>query len=173
MALEISPVDQVWFRPSSGKKIDDFRAEVLRAMEGTDHAEIEIGTDAQYSHPFLAYVTVIAVHRFVGGQGKGVIGLATKYKEARPPSLRQKLWEETMRSLMVAMDLEQHVPDRKIIVHVDASMNPAFKSSKYCKELVGMVVGQGFEAKIKPDAWLASHGADHIVKNKHLKARGY
>jgi len=34
------------------------------------------------------------------------------------------------------------------------------------EELVGLVVGQGFNAVVKPEAWAASHAADHAVKHK-------
>jgi hypothetical protein len=37
-------------------------------------------------------------------------------------------------------------------------------SSKYVQELVGLVVGQGFAVRIKPDAWCAAHAADHVVR---------
>jgi predicted RNase H-related nuclease YkuK (DUF458 family) len=29
---------------------------------------------------------------------------------------------------------------------------------------VGLVVGQGFKALIKPESWAASHAADHVVR---------
>ena len=38
------------------------------------------------------------------------------------------------------------------------------RSSAYVQELVGLVVGQGFKALIKPDSWAASHAADHVVR---------
>jgi Ribonuclease H-like len=38
------------------------------------------------------------------------------------------------------------------------------KSSAYVQELVGLVVGQGFKALIKPEAWAATHAADHVVR---------
>jgi predicted RNase H-related nuclease YkuK (DUF458 family) len=41
-----------------------------------------------------------------------------------------------------------------------------FKSSAYVQELVGLVVGQGFKALIKPESWAASHAADHVVRAK-------
>ena len=34
----------------------------------------------------------------------------------------------------------------------------------YVQELVGLVVGQGFKALIKPESWAASHAADHVVR---------
>jgi predicted RNase H-related nuclease YkuK (DUF458 family) len=40
----------------------------------------------------------------------------------------------------------------------------AHKSSAYVQELVGLVVGQGFKALIKPQSWAASHAADHVVR---------
>jgi predicted RNase H-related nuclease YkuK (DUF458 family) len=51
-------------------------------------------------------------------------------------------------------------------VHVDANPNTKFKSSAYVKEMVSMVVSQGFEVKLKPEAWAAMHVADHVVKHR-------
>jgi hypothetical protein len=51
-----------------------------------------------------------------------------------------------------------------LTVHIDANPVVAHKSSAYVQELVGLVVGQGFKALIKPESWAASHAADHVVR---------
>jgi predicted RNase H-related nuclease YkuK (DUF458 family) len=51
-----------------------------------------------------------------------------------------------------------------LTVHIDANPVVAHKSSLYVQELVGLVVGQGFKALIKPESWAASHAADHVVR---------
>jgi predicted RNase H-related nuclease YkuK (DUF458 family) len=52
----------------------------------------------------------------------------------------------------------------ELTVHIDANPVVKHRSSAYVQELVGLVVGQGFRALIKPEAWAASHCADHIVR---------
>ena len=46
----------------------------------------------------------------------------------------------------------------------------AHKSSAYVQELVGLVVGQGFKALIKPESWAATHAADHVVRSARRRA---
>jgi predicted RNase H-related nuclease YkuK (DUF458 family) len=52
----------------------------------------------------------------------------------------------------------------ELAVHIDANPVLKHKSSAYVQELVGLVVGQGFKALIKPHSWAASHAADHVVR---------
>ncbi len=49
-------------------------------------------------------------------------------------------------------------------VHIDANPLPRHRSSAHVQELVGLVVGQGFKALIKPESWCATHAADHVVR---------
>ena len=44
-----------------------------------------------------------------------------------------------------------------LTVHIDANPVVAHKSRQCVQELVGLVVGQGFKALIKPESWAASH----------------
>jgi predicted RNase H-related nuclease YkuK (DUF458 family) len=90
--------------------------------------------------------------------------------------IREKLWQETWLSLEAALGLvtENKVKASQIMVHIDA--NPAknnrgefaFESGHHANTLASMVMGNGFKYVLKPDAWAASHGADHLVKNRHL-----
>src|SRR5262249_45297128 len=54
----------------------------------------------------------------------------------------------------------------ELTVHIDANPVVTYKSSAYVQELVGLVVGQGFKALIKPESWAASHAADHVVRSR-------
>ena len=70
-------------------------------------------------------------------------------------------------SVQLALEINPLIEEEsKLEVHVDANPNTKFRSSKYVKELTSMVVSQGFEAVMKPDAWAAMHVADHLVKYK-------
>jgi predicted RNase H-related nuclease YkuK (DUF458 family) len=61
----------------------------------------------------------------------------------------------------------------ELAVHIDANPVVRYRSSAYVQELVGLVVGQGFRAIIKPEAWAASHCADHVVRTQgKLAAKG-
>lgn len=58
-----------------------------------------------------------------------------------------------------------------LTVHIDANPVVAHKSSQYVQELVGLVLGQGFKALIKPESWAASHAADHVVRSQEKLRR--
>ena len=87
----------------------------------------------------------------------------------------EKLSTETWFSLELAIEMNECfdlAPERKQIwVHVDANPDERFDSSNYVKQLAGMVAGNGFPVLVKPNAWCASHVADHAVKNKHTRAQ--
>ena len=84
---------------------------------------------------------------------------------AKIDSLRQRLLLEAMRSLEVAWYLDGVIADKNIIeVHLDVNPNIKWRSSQYKEELVGLIVGQGFTAVIKPNAFGASKVADKKCK---------
>ena len=136
-----------------------------------DNLIVHIGTDAQaVANDKADFVTVVCVHAM--DESRAVTSRVLYWKDRKVPfhSLWEKLYGETWRSLQVAMKLEKHFGSdfgQKILVHVDANPDPVYKSSNYVKQLAGMVVGYGFKHILKPDAWAASHAADHIVKRKN------
>ncbi len=144
--------------------IDDLLAEVLRlASEGA--LTIHIGTDSQIRGPGTDFVTAVCVHT----PGKGGRVFTSRLREEKRLTLADKLIQEAEQSLCIARSLEEHtaVP---VIVHLDVNSNPRFGSSKYVKMLAGMVRGNGFEVKLKPDAWCATNVADHVVKRHRPSA---
>lgn len=123
-----------------------------------------IGTDSQIKrsggHEEIDYVTAIIVHR----KGKGARYFWRKEKKDRAPLLREKIYTETQMSLDTAQELVPMV--RKLIspgkydfeIHID--VGPLGKTREMIREVVGMVNGNGFVAKTKPESWGASSVAD-------------
>lgn len=110
----------------------------------------------------LTVVTAILIHR------KGFGG---KYFWRRQyikniHSLREKIYSETMTSLTFATifvplfkkHLNGHAPNYNLEIHVDVGEHG--DTREMIKEVVGMVTGNGFIAKTKPDAYAASYVAD-------------
>jgi predicted RNase H-related nuclease YkuK (DUF458 family) len=124
---------------------------------------VHIGTDAQKHGKFLDYVTAVVVL----DPGKGGRVFITKTREKNIDSLQHKLFTEVGLSLEIAQALCEHINGDQIQVHVDANTNLKWNSGKYHQQLAGMVVGSGFKAVLKPDAWCASHVADHAVNGKN------
>ena len=123
-----------------------------------------IGTDSQ-AHSNngkgeINYVTAIIIHR----QGRGARYFWRKTKKTKAPVLREKIYTETLMSLEVAQDMVPQL--RKAVtpakydleIHIDVgSLGP---TRDMIKEVVGMVNGNGYVAKTKPESWGASSVAD-------------
>jgi uncharacterized protein len=137
--------------------------EVLSTAVGEDEREVHIGTDSQQAGKFTEYVTVIAVLK----RGQGGRAFYTRERVDRVKHLRERLLKEVWMSVMTALEINSYVPDKdQLTVHVDANPNVRFESSRYVKELTALVVSQGFKHVLKPDSWVATHLADHVIKAK-------
>ena len=139
-------------------------AEVLTLIEQGAQA-IYIGTDSQICGAGTDFVVAVCVH--IPGNGGRVF--TSLQREEKRLSLADKLIQEAEHSLCVARLVEQHT-NVPVVVHLDVNSNPRYRSSKYVKMLAGMVRGNGFEVKLKPEAWCATNVADHVVKRHRPKA---
>jgi hypothetical protein len=119
--------------------------------------EFFIGTDSQVYSKRTVYTTVLIAYE----RGRGGLILVHSDKTETPPSLRQRLLMEAMRSLEAAFFVNQRVPSQSsIAVHLDVNSNLKWKSGQYKDELVGMIAAQGFNCTCKPNSWAASSAAD-------------
>ena len=118
-----------------------------------------IGSDSQNYKKSRQCVFTTVVIAYTRGRG-GRVALH-KNKIGYMDNLRQRLLMEAMRSLEVAWYMDKLIPRESIIgIHLDVNQNLKFKSGKYKDELIGLIVGQGFKALVKPDSWAASTVAD-------------
>ena len=125
--------------------------------------EVFIGSDSQAHRKLKRVVYVTCIVLYCKGKG-GRVFMARENKRYAN-SLRERLMNETWRSLEVAFVLSELLPDNvELVIHVDVNKNKKYKSSKHYQELVGMVTGQGFECRIKPHAWAAQAVADKFSK---------
>jgi hypothetical protein len=118
-----------------------------------------IGTDSQnYSKKnTCVFTTVLIAYKMHRG---GTI-ITHKTRASYMDALRQRLLMEAMLSLEVGWYLDQKIDKDNIMgIHLDVNRNLRYKSGQYKDELVGMVMAQGFNALVKPDAWAASSVAD-------------
>lgn len=133
----------------------------MQEMPGIPYRLI-IGTDSQLRED-ACFVTAIVIHRV----GKGGRYYYTKENERMGRSLKQRIFIEAAKSLGVASRLAEKLAengygDLNVEIHLDIGQNGETKD--LIREIVGMVTGTGFEAKIKPDAYGATKVAD-----KHSK----
>lgn len=121
-----------------------------------------VGSDSQ-SREDVCFVTAVVIHRL----GKGGRYFYTRTRVKIMPSIRQRVFHEAHLSLELASRLAQEMSrnghsDLNVEIHLDVGHNGETRSM--IRELVQEIVGSGFLAKIKPDAYGASGVAD-----KHSK----
>lgn len=129
------------------------------------HYRLVIGSDSQERRingkKVANYITAVVVHR-VGRGGRYYWKNGTQEKVH---SLRQKIYKETQLSLETA---EKVVPlirkslngskNWELEIHID--VGEVGDTRDMIKEVVGMVVGSGYKARTKPDAYAACSVAD-------------
>ena len=155
-----SMLSRTW-KTGEDKRVKDMYSALAEAVSG--QRTVYIGTDSQQNATRTEFVTVIVIHT----PTKGGRVFYTRESVPRIKSRRERLLKEVWLSVMTALEVNPMLAeDSTLEVHVDANPNTKFESSKYVKEMVSLVVSQGFDYKIKPDAWAAMHVADHVVKYK-------
>lgn len=123
-----------------------------------------IGTDSQTKHvngqAEIDFVTAVVVHR----QGRGARYFWRKDKVHMKPILRDKIYRETLMSLDCAQtlvpELRRAISPAKYDFEIHIDVGPIGPTRDMIKEVVGMVTGNGFVAKTKPESWGASSVAD-------------
>ena len=130
-------------------------ARLYRLVIGTDSQTRRINGKSE-----IDYVTAIVVHR----QGRGGRYFWKKEKVFQKPILRDKIYTETVMSLGIAQDivplLRKEISAAKYDLEIHIDVGPLGPTRDMIKEVVGMVNGNGFTAKTKPESWGASSVAD-------------
>lgn len=121
-----------------------------------------VGSDSQVRDQ-VCFVTAIVIHRL----GKGGRYFFTRDYVSKMPSLKQRIFYEAHLSLDVASKIAAEISkngfsDLNVEIHLDVGKRG--KTRALIRDLVLEIVGNGFAAKIKPDAFGASQVAD-----KHSK----
>jgi len=126
-----------------------------------------IGTDSgngDYLTKKSDFVTAIVIHKI----GKGGRYFWQKNKKGKISTLRNRIYQEATLSLDLAQELlkklRNHAGNKwssyDLEIHVD--IGKGGPTREMIKEIVGMIEGNGFAAKIKPQAYGASS-----VAHKH------
>ena len=151
--------------------ISEIILKIKEFLEEMPYAEysLVIGTDSheKKSHNLkigssINLVTAILIHR----KGFGGKYFWRRQEQKNIHSLREKIYAETITSLTFASyfvplfkkTLNGSAPNYNLEIHVDVGEHGDTRNM--IKEVVGMVTGNGFVAKTKPDAYAASYVAD-------------
>ncbi len=122
-----------------------------------------VGSDSQAHEREIAFVSAVVVHRV----GKGARYFYQRRTHRPMASLRQKIFYEASLSLSLAGRLAERLSGSgyahlNVEIHLDVGQNGDTRG--LIREIVGMVTGSGFDAKIKPHSYGASMVADKYTK---------
>lgn len=127
-----------------------------RLVIGTDSKERRLNGSRE-----VEFVTAIIIHR----EGKGGRFFWTKSPTKLVHSLREKIYGETLTSLDYAQKLipilqaeMAGLAPYELEIHID--VGEVGSTRVMIKEVVGMVIGNGFVVKTKPESYGASVVAD-------------
>ena len=141
-------------------RIPDIR-EFVRTTVAAGKRDVHIGTDSLQAGRATRFVTVLVL--LLPGKGGRVAYRRVVVPRIR--SLRERLLREVYHSVALGLEINDMLPEAsELTLHVDANPVIKHRSSRYIHELVGMVVGQGFKALVKPESWAATHTADRIAR---------
>ena len=126
-----------------------------------------VGTDSEGKED-PNFMTAIIIHK----QGKGGRFFYKKIKTGKKYTLRTRIYEETMTSLTLAMKLRKTLeknlreiqPQNYKSLEIHTDIGQVGETREMIKEIVGLVRGNGFEVKIKPEAFGATSVADRCLK---------
>jgi len=139
-------------------RIIDFLA---RDAAGT--YQIVVGTDSQpHNGSGVDFVTAIVVHQ----TGHGGIYFWKRVVNKKTYALRQRMYEEATMSLMMAEEVvallhKDGITKYDVEIHVDiGKFGP---TREMISEIIGMIRGNGFSVKMKPESYAASKVADRYT----------
>ena len=134
---------------------------INKVKDSKNPFELNIGTDSQ-NHRKTKIVKVISLHEKGCG---GIFFYKVEYVK-RIQDLRSKIYKETQLSLDLAKELTLALFDNDldphVTIHVDIGRRG--KTNMVINEIVGWITAEGFNCKIKPEAYTASTIADKISK---------
>lgn len=156
--------DEIFHRSDGGElKLKEVIEETIGYIKGDPSAryKVIIGTDSE-SHNVVDFVSAVVVLRI----GKGGRYFWRRVRDDKKYVLRDRIYQEVLLSLKLAEEAIQLLRAKEFLeydfeVHVDIGVNGETKMM--LAEVVGMVRGSGFEAKIKPESFGASCVADRHV----------
>ena len=157
----------IFHSPTKGKMtLDGVFTEIISYVGGQPQEDYKliIGTDS-HSHldAEVIFVTAIIIHRV----GKGGRYFYHREKHYFVQSLRQRIFYETSLSLDVAgrfTDLLSAENQDHLNVEIHLDVGEAGETKELIREVVGMVIGSGFDARIKPESYGATKVADRYTK---------
>ncbi len=158
-----------FFNPTKGNlKIEAVVEEIIGYMAEKPESfyDIIVGCDSSSGEEPNFPIALVVLR--VGEGGRFFLKKVT-YKGREFYNWKQRILEEVLLSCQLALVLKEkivaRVPQKKFFyqfryIHADVGENG--KTKDMVKEIVGLIKGNGFEPKIKPESFVASTVADRF-----------
>lgn len=156
-------MDEQFYSPTYGiLPINEVREKIMSFMASQKDCpyRIVIGSDSQPKSGGVDFVSALVVHRV----GFGAIYFWQRIVKKRKYVLRDRIYEEAALSLLLAdkflaaCQKDDGISRYDLEIHVD--IGNGGETRNLINEVVGMIRGNGFTVKIKPDSYAASKVAD-------------
>ncbi len=156
---------EYFISPSKGRiSFDNIIYDLVDYMEASpkDKYMLVVGSDSKLYRKEAVFVSVIFIHRV----GKGARYFYRRSKKKMSRNLRQRMYMETELSLELGQILIKRIHSAlsnadlnyDFEIHVDIGKNGPTK--EMIREIIGMIQGNGFVARYKPESFCASTVAD-------------
>lgn len=161
------------FRKIDGTPILNVEEYVKNWAKENPYGKIIIGCDSQMHGRRIKY-SIAVVMRYLDkyGTGKGAHVIVADTWEKRTPGKSQlqempvKLWKEAEYLLLAAqmVDGSDDTFKKKLTLHLDFNSIESEKSNILFASGIGYLVGLGYAAEGKPNAYVATHTADAFCR---------
>lgn len=127
-----------------------------------ENYRLYVGTDSQFHKGQIKVATVIVLHK----ERSGGIFFSTISHEPKFHTLRQRMYHEAIQSIELSKRLLDFLYEENLDfgITIDIDIGPNDKTKEMINELVGYVLAEGFEVRIKPESAAASTVADKMSK---------
>jgi len=165
-------LNEKFYNPSKGQlSLEEVLEEMVAYMKEKSHRsyEIIVGCDSSATEEPTFPVVIVVLRKQEGGR----FFLRRVHYDSRPfPSRRQRILEEVLLSCQLALWLRDNFAARAAketdslrynfqYIHADVGENGLTRDM--IKEVTGLIRGNGFIPKIKPEAFAASTVADRFA----------
>jgi len=141
-------------------KVLDIKRVIEEIRNSSNESAVYVGCDSQRFKEgnswYIVYVTAVVIHK---DQAHGAnILYGSEIVKDYSGSLHERLFNEAMKAVAVAMELQPIVEGRTFQVHLDINKNPDHKSNSVMSSAIGYVKGcLGLDPVLKSDDPMADY----------------
>ena len=144
----------------------DYNTIILQIKEHSkQNGTVYIGTDSFFIKNKCIFATAICLYGADKQKGGNYFFTKTKLNKKQFPELSIRMIKEAEKTINLANNIIELVPDAKLELHLDISPQENNEGTSHLANmLIGYVKGSGYECRVKPDAFAAASIADRHSK---------